>query len=239
MSRLSKDKIFLALKIVIGAVIAFTVTMVIIKLFPWFVSLKDAEVREEFLEYLTSLGAEGFLVMVGIQTLQVILAILPGEPIEVLAGTMYGTWGGLAICLIGLCIGTFTIYFLVKLLGKRFVNILFSEKNVKRFSFLSDNKKLEIVMFILFFIPGTPKDLLTYIAPLTPIKPLHYFCISIFARIPSVVSSTYAGATITDGDYAKTIIVFAITGTLGLLGIIFNNKIIELLRKIKHKAIHK
>lgn len=239
MSHPSKDKIFLVLKIIAGILIAAIVTGLVIKLFPWFVSLKDAEVREEFLEYLTNLGAEGFLVMVGIQVLQVILAVLPGEPIEVLAGAMYGTWGGLAICLIGLFIGTFAIYFLVKLLGKRFVNMLFSEKNVKRFSFLSDNKKLEIIMFILFFIPGTPKDLLTYIAPLTPIKPLHYFCIAIFARIPSVISSTYAGATITDGDYIKTIIVFAITGILGLIGIIFNNKIIELLRKIKSRALHK
>ncbi len=239
MSLPSKDKTFLVLKIIAGILIAAIVVLLVIKLFPWFISLKDAEVREEFLEYLTTLGFEGFLVMVGIQTLQVILAILPGEPIEVLAGTMYGTLGGLAICLIGLFIGTSAVYFLVKLLGKRFVNILFSEKNVKRFSFLSDNKKLEIIMFIMFFIPGTPKDLLTYIAPLTPIKPLHYFCIAIFARIPSVISSTYAGATITDGDYTKTIIVFAITGVLGILGIIFNNKIIELLRKVKNRAIHK
>ena len=66
-------------------------------------------------------------------------------------------------------------------------------------------------MLILFLIPGTPKDLLVYIAGLLPLKPLRFILISTFARIPSMISSTMAGASIVEGNLKLGIILYTIT----------------------------
>ena len=102
--------------------------------------------------------------------------------------------------------------------------------DIKRFgelSFLKDQTKRDSLIFFLFFIPGTPKDILTYFAPFSGIEFSRFIIISTLARIPSVVSSTWAGATISDGSFIKTILIFAVTGTIGILGIIINNHIIK------------
>ena len=69
-------------------------------------------------------------------------------------------------------------------------------------------KKIELIMLILFLIPGTPKDLLTYIGGLLPIKPIHFILISTLARIPSVISSTLAGESLAVGDWKMGVILY-------------------------------
>ena len=62
-------------------------------------------------------------------------------------------------------------------------------------------KQIEYIMLILFLLPGTPKDLLTYLAGLLPIKPSRFIVIATLARLPSIISSTYAGATLINGNW--------------------------------------
>jgi uncharacterized membrane protein YdjX (TVP38/TMEM64 family) len=200
-------------------------------LMPWFMSLSTAEGREAFREYISSLGIWGIFVMLGVQLLQVVLAVLPGEPIEVLAGVLYGTWGGLAVCLLGLLTGTAIIFFTVRRLGHGFVDKLFAREKLQRLSFLQDTRKLELVIFLLFFIPGTPKDMLTYAAGLTPIRTRDFFLISTLARIPSVITSTYAGGALVRGEFWKMAIVFLITGAVGCLGILYNRRLLDRLNR--------
>ena len=82
-------------------------------------------------------------------------------------------------------------------------------------------------VFILFFIPGTPKDPLTYIAPIAPIHPIKYLLIATFARFPSIITSTILGDRIAEGDYMMAIVVFLITALISVLGIILGNKFIK------------
>ena len=78
-------------------------------------------------------------------------------------------------------------------------------------------------MILLFLIPGTPKDLLVYIGGLFPVKPLRFILISTFARFPSVISSTIAGANFAKGDWKMSLIAYAITFVIvGILLIIIN-----------------
>lgn len=206
---------------------AIAILLLSLWLMPWFISLSTAEGREAFQELIDSMGVWGVFVMLGIQILQVVLAILPGEPIEVMAGVLYGTWGGLAVCLLGLLIGTALIFFTVRRLGRKFVERLFSKEKLQRLNFLQDTKKLELIVFLLFFIPGTPKDMLTYMAGLTPIRTRDFFLISTLARIPSVITSTYAGGALIRGEFWKMLIVFLITGAAGCLGILYNNRLLD------------
>lgn len=208
--------------VVLAAVIAAMVG-VTIWLLPWIISLKDEAGRDAFQEYIHSKGSWGVLILLGVQILQVVVALIPGEPIEVIAGLLYGTFGGYLICLAGMLLGTVFIFYMVKWLGASFFHDIIDESKFERFTFLKDTRRLEVITFILFFIPGTPKDILTYFMPLTRIKPLVFFTIVVVARIPSILSSTFAGASIGEGKWLQTVIIFLVIGVIGILGICFNN----------------
>lgn len=182
----------------------------------WFTS---AENRKHFWRWIDSLGPIGVLVFLLIQILQVVIAIIPGEPVELAAGMLYGMWGGLAVCLAGILIGSIGIFTLVRRMGKPFVQKILDEETVKKYDFLHDAQKLDTLIFLMFLIPGTPKDALTYLCPLTDIRPSHFLLLSTLARIPSVISSTFAGANFAEGNWVGSLTVLLITSFVGLIGI--------------------
>ena len=85
-------------------------------------------------------------------------------------------------------------------------------------------KKIEFIMLILFLIPGTPKDLLVYVAGLLPIKPLRFIIISTFARFPSVITSTLAGERLAVGDWKMGIVLYGIILVIVAILIFIINK---------------
>lgn len=211
-------------------IFALTITIMIILtiiLFPYIKKLTNEETRLQFQNFLNSLGIIGWLLIILIQLIQMIIAFLPGEIIELLTGAMYGPWLGLLTCLIGTTIGSSIIFFLTKKIGMPFVKLFTNETDLKKYKFLNTQTKLDTTIFILFFIPGTPKDALTYIVPFTNIKFTRFIIISSIARIPSIITSTIIGDQIINGNYSTTIIVFIITAIISLLGIIISNKYIQ------------
>ncbi len=211
MSRKEKIKVFR----IIVAIIAITIIIgIFIYLIPIMRNLTTIEGRETFRDQVQDSGLIGLLMLFGLQVAQIFLIILPGEPIEILAGMCYGGWGGLLFITVSVCIITTAIFFLVRKLGKRFVYDICDEEKVKKIEnskLFKNPKKIQWIMIILFMIPGTPKDLLVYIAGLLPIKPIRFILISTFARLPSVVSSTFVGNTLMKGDWEISLGIYIIT----------------------------
>lgn len=176
---------------------------------------------------LTKLGILGYLILILIMTLQVIFVFLPGEIIEVAAGFCYGTFIGTSICLLGAAIGTSIIYWFINKFGAKFINKFFNHEKINEITFLKKEKNLEIILFIIFFIPGTPKDLLTYFAPFTKIKLSSFLLITTIARIPSIITSTIGGNALSNQNYTFTITVFIITGIASVIGLTFYNHYIK------------
>lgn len=223
-------------KIKFGVFIAFILLTVIVALIllPNIIALKDKVNRDLLKDQILSFGIWGWLIFAALQVFQIIFAVIPGEPIEVIGGLLYGPWGGALACLLGSLVGTVLLYYLVKLLGYSFVNNMVDINKTQKFKFLHNNKKLNLIIFILFFIPGTPKDVLSYVIPLTDVKPLQYFAITTIARIPSVITSTFAGSAIDNEKWLEMILIFTITGVVAVLGIVFNDKIIAFFSRNKH-----
>ena len=196
-------------------------------LWPYVEELATPEGREAFKVWVDGLGFGGWLVTLGIQLLQIFVALIPGEPVELMLGYVWGPWLGTLTCLIGIFIGTATIFLLVRKFGMKFVSRFVDPEELKRYKFLRDKNKVDITVFILFFIPGTPKDALTYIAPIAPIGAVKYLLIATFARIPSIITSTILGDSIADGKWVLALVVFAITAVISVLGIILGNRYIE------------
>ena len=196
-------------------------------LWPKIAMLSAPEGQESFKAWVNGIGFLGWLATLGIQLIQIFIAFIPGEPVELMMGYVWGPWLGTFTCLLGIFIGTSVIFMLVKKFGQPFVRKAVRSKDLSRFSFLSDPIKRDSVVFILFFIPGTPKDALTYIVPLFPMNAFKYLLISTFARIPSVITSTVLGGSLADGNYILAIITFVATALITVLGAVFGNAYIK------------
>lgn len=209
MSRKNKVKIFKLILLVL--VLTICVAMVIY-LFPVIKNLSTIEGQEAFKNKIDGLGILGMLLLLCLQIAQIFLIIIPGEPIEVLAGMCYGWVWGTVFIMASAGIITALIFFMVRKLGRKFVYEFCEKEKVSKIEnskIWQNPEKIEMVMIILFLIPGTPKDLLVYIAGLLPVKPLRFILISTFARLPSVISSTLIGANIVVGDWKMGVLLYA------------------------------
>lgn len=193
MSRENKVKIF---KIFLAIIVLSLFLGIIIYLFPIMKDLSTLEGQITFKEKVENSGILGLLSLFGLQVAQIFLIIVPGEPIEILAEMCYGSLWGTVFIMLSACIISTTIFLLVRKFGRKFVYDFCDKSKVEKIEnskVFQNPKKIEFIMLILFLIPGTPKDLLVYVAGLLPIKPLKFIIISTFARFPSVITSTLAG----------------------------------------------
>lgn len=213
-------------KLIISIIAVLILVAITVYLFPVVKNLSTLEGQAEFKNRVTNSGILGVLMLFSIQIAQIFLFILPGEPIEILAGMCYGGFWGTVFIMISSAIVSTLIFLLVKKLGKQFIYDFCDEEKVKKFennNIFQNPKKIELIIFIVFVIPGTPKDLLTYVSGLFPIKTARFVAISTVARIPSIVTSTLAGAHIATGNWKKGIILYAIiVVVVALLLFIFN-----------------
>ena len=220
------------LKLRIKRALAIVTVLVIIGVFAFItyfftVEFGNMKSAEDFKEYVDSFGIWGLLVGLGLQVLQVFVAIIPGEVVEVGVGFTYGAIGGTIICYAGLFIASSIVFLAVKKFGIRFVELFVSMDKINSLGFVKNNinnpSRLQKIAFILFFIPGTPKDLFTYFFGLTPMKYSEFMTVSLLARIPSVISSTVGGNLIASGNYFAAVVLFAATGIVSICGWVWYN----------------
>ena len=243
MKKLNKAKMIklIALILVIAILAIATVYMV-----PVIREIKTPEGQMQFKEKITQSGIVGVLILFGLQLAQIVLAILPGEPIEILAGICFGPVWGTIFLMISVFIVTCIIYFLVKKLGRDFIYEFFSKEKVNKLEnskLFKDEKKIEMVLAISFLIPGAPKDLLVYIGGLLPVKSSRFILIATLLRFPSIISSTVAGNSIIKGNWkvgviAYGIIILATIAVILIVNKFDKNKVTEdIIDSVKNKKI--
>lgn len=214
--------------------IAIISLLVVVALFSWLTYfltnrfLVFDQSPEEFKTFVESYGWTGRFIALGIQVLQVVVSLIPGELVEVGIGYTFGAIEGTLLCMMGIAIASSLVFLLVKRLGIRLVELFISREKIDQLRFINSEKKLKRLIFILFFIPGTPKDLLTYFVGLTRIKLHEFLIISLIARIPSLVSSTIGGNLIQQESYRSAVWIFIITGAISLGGVLLYNRIVSL-----------
>lgn len=173
---------------------------------------------------------------VGMMVLQVVVALIPGEPLEIAAGVAFGSIEGTLLVMAGIAIGSTIIFLLVRLFGVKLVEVFFSMEKIHSLKFLQNHKRLEGILLLVMMIPGTPKDLISYFVGLTPIKLGRWIFLTSFARIPSVVTSTLGGDALGEERYLFAAAVFLVTAGISLLGLFFYDRMVSK-RKEKNKDI--
>lgn len=189
--------------------------------------IRFIEEPDQYQNWIKGKGILAQLSFVAMVFFQVVVAVIPGEPLEICAGYTFGVLEGTLLCMIGIFLGSAVIFMLVRSLGIKLVEVFFPIEKIRSLSFLKDSRKRNYLTFILMFIPGTPKDLLSYFAGLTNMTIWQWLIISTIARIPSIVTSTIGGSALASENYKYAIIVFLVTGAISLIGIRLFNRIQE------------
>lgn len=170
-------------------------------------------------------GIWGYLAIIAATVVQVVMAVIPAGPIELAAGFAYGPVVGTLLCTAGFVIGSAIAFIMVKLFGERVVLFFFGHNKLKSVHFLQEEDRLTPLTFIIFVIPGTPKDLLTYVLGLTPMTISTFLFVSNLARIPATFVSTYAGEALLQKDYLQVGGIFAAVALLSGTGYLLYSKI--------------
>lgn len=144
---------------------------------------------EMFRQWVDGHGIWGRIAFIGMMIFQIIVAVIPGEPLEIGAGYAFGAVEGTILCLIGAVLGGAIVVILVRRYGVKLVEVFFSREKIMSLRFMQDSRRLELLVFIVFLIPGTPKDLLCYAVGLTNLRMRDWLLISLVAALlplPSV-----------------------------------------------------
>lgn len=167
----------------------------------------------------------GLIIMTLLCAIQVVIALIPGELLEIAAGYAFGGLVGTLVCMVGLTLGSVVAILLARRFGRRLVESLYPREKIDALPILNAPKKRNAMTFLLFLIPGTPKDLFTYVIGMTDMSIPLYIALTAIARIPSIVMSTIGGGALSDDKLGHAIIIFIVAavvsgcGYLAYLGI--------------------
>lgn len=221
---------------VLAIVVAVFLVILLIKYMPKLLLITVS--LEEFKKYILSMGHFGAIMIILFQVLQTIVAPIPGEVIQIAGGYLYGIPLGTIYNLIGLIIGSGMAFYFTRLLGREFVENLIKKKNLNWINNIMESKNFEIILFIIFIVPGLPKDFMIYVAGLTNLKPIKFFVISVISRLPWIMISASVGANINAGNYGMTIVIAVIAIIGFLMGVFYKDQIIKKLSKEREGNVY-
>lgn len=194
---------------------------------------------EDAASYIKSFGAKAVLAYIGIQVFQVVIALIPGQIVEMASGYLYGMLFGCLMTYFALIIGTVIDYTIAKLLGRDFVELVIPKKDVIKYTNMLNSKKGIIICFFLYLIPGFPKDIVSYIAGLSGIDFKVFIIVSTIGRSPGLIGAVAMGALLVNKNYTG----FIIIGIIAVLGFfcafIFKKQINNYIEKLQIPQLNK
>ncbi|UPK44745.1 TVP38/TMEM64 family protein [Paenibacillus pabuli] len=187
--------------------------------------IKIMSSMDNFRAYIHSTGHWGPVMFMLFQILQIVVAPIPGEVVQVAGGYIYGTALGSLYTTAGLILGSAIAFYFTRFIGRAYILRLLQKKNYKWMSFIHDEKKFSAFLFIFFVIPGLPKDMLVFVAALTSISSFRFFTILIVGRLPWIIASAAVGSTIHMQQYTIAIMISVIAVIGFVLGYIYREQL--------------
>lgn len=175
--------------------------------------------QERFRTWIESYKSAAALVFVLVQCVQVVLFFIPGEVTQFAGGYIFGTWQGLLLSYLGITLGSVIAFLLARLFGYAALGLLIDHETLRKFDRLVYGKSGFWPMFVLFLLPGIPKDVLCYIAGLTPMHVVTFVLVSTLGRFPGVLLSCVLGEGLAEHNWTTLGLSAGIT--VGLLGLVY------------------
>jgi uncharacterized membrane protein YdjX (TVP38/TMEM64 family) len=197
--------------------------------------------RQRLLQYISDHRAYAALILIGLQVVQVIAAPVPGEVTGVVGGYFFGTFWGTVYSTIGLTIGSWIAFLLARLAGRPLVEMVVKPETIKRYDYVMKHKGM-FLAFLMFLIPGFPKDILCYLLGLGHMGQRNFLIVSTSGRLLGTVLLTLGGTFFRDRRYGALFTLVGISLIVILLTLIYRETIERWFRKIraaqliKHRA---
>lgn len=191
------------------------VTLLVVKIgMPFYETITEPHAARD---WVLSFGSWSYLVLFAITYLQVVIAILPGEPFQIAAGLAFGPIVGSLITTIGTLLASITTFMLTRIFGYKIIEFFFSERTRSKMDLREySEESIERVVFIAFLIPGTPKDFLAYAVGLTPLSLLTWIRITVIARFPPIIMATLGGNLLSSGNFQSAAVTILIGNVISL-----------------------
>lgn len=222
---------------IVSAILKLALFMVILIGIPVYIYFFHRDLINEFssLENVQNFFAqyktESIFVYIIAQILQIVICIIPGQWLQFAAGYMYGFWLGYLFSVIGAAIGSIITYYIAKVLGHDAMHLIFGEKRIKEMVEKLNSKKAIIIIFLIFLVPGVPKDMCNYVAGLSEVKLKPFLIVSLIGRSPGMMGSLLIGRQIGTGGYVSAGVIAAVAVLMFVLCIIFRKRLADLLNR--------
>ncbi len=175
------------------------------------------------------------VIFVGLQALQVIIAPIPGEVTGILGGYLFGQWLGLIYSTIGLTVGSVAAFGVGRWLGAHYVRTLVSQETWDKMGFIVEAEGA-ILCFIIYLIPGLPKDMVCYLFGISPMPLWVFTLVSTLGRIPGTWVLSAQGAHTAAGDYLQVILLTATVVALALPLYYYRNRVVSWFRGVRTRS---
>jgi uncharacterized membrane protein YdjX (TVP38/TMEM64 family) len=223
-----KNRVWLKSLIFVAALVAVTVFLYETGLVRFFLD------RERMHRFIDSMGAWGFAGFIALQVVQVVAAPIPGEATGFLGGFLYGPLVGTVLSTIGLSLGSYVAFSLSRSFGRPLTDRFVDKSTMDRFDYLLHHKGAFLV-FLLFLIPGFPKDILCYILGLGHLTTLEFLTIASTGRLLGTLMLTFGGYFLRDKEYVNLFFLSGIAVIAIFLTIAYKDKLERIFRKWHEK----
>lgn len=166
------------------------------------------EDSNSFKEWIEGFDKWSVMIFILLRVIQTVFKLIPGGPLEIAAGFAFGVWEGFLWCMVGSLIGSAIILFIGKKYGIKLVGLFVAPEKIHSASMLVDKKTRNFAFFLMYFLPGTPKDIFTWVASITDENVIGFTALTMLARIPSVLISTWCGHELMDENYLLSALIF-------------------------------
>ena len=220
-----KNKVFAAVK--------FAVLLMIVIGLPLYVYVfhKDFILQfrsfDEVVAFLRQYKSLSVPVYLGAELLQILISILPGQVFQFAAGYLFGFIPGLIYTAIGAVMGTIVTFCLARVLGTDAVHLMLGKERTDHFIRLLNSRKAYLITFLIYLIPGVPKDTVCYIAGVSEMKMIPFVIISVVGRMPAMAASIVFGAMYMKQNYTGMAIVAVVVCVIVLVCIIRRKDIMK------------
>lgn len=240
MDKRKKDRLHKKFKL-FSAIVKFALLLFVVAGLPLYVYFFQPQLIENMssLEHVNAFfrqyKTQSIFVYMGAQILQIVICIIPGQWLQFAAGYMYGFWLGFLFSFIGAALGSVITYYLAKLLGRDAMHLIFGEARINDFIRKLNSKKAIVAVFLIFLIPGVPKDLCNYAAGISEMRLKPFLLVSLVGRSPGMMGSLLIGRQIEAGYYTGAVVVAVVAVFLCVLGIVMRKRITKWLDRIYNR----
>ena len=197
--------------------------------------------RQRLLNLIKEHRANAVFIFIGLQVLQVVAAPVPGEATGFVGGMFFGTGWGILYSTIGLTLGSWIAFMLARLAGRPLVELVVKAETIKRYDYVMKHKGM-FLAFLMFLVPGFPKDILCYLLGLGHMGQRDFLLVSTTGRLLGTTLLTVGGTLFRDKRYGALFTLFGISLFLILLTMVYRETIERWFRRqraaqfLKHRA---